>query len=78
VPLLVISPYAKQGFVTNELGEFSSVLRFMEDNWDLTQLTERDGQATPLLSAFDFAQEPRPPEPLPLRTDCVGPAFPDD
>jgi phospholipase C len=75
VPLLIISPYAKRGFVTSELGEFSSVLRFMEDNWGLTQLTHRDENATPLLSAFDFEQEPRPPEPLPLRTDCVGPAF---
>ncbi|HEY8117030.1 MAG TPA: alkaline phosphatase family protein [Actinomycetota bacterium] len=78
VPLLVISPYAKRGFVSHELGEFSSVLRFIEDNWGLTQLTRRDRDATPLLSAFDFGQAPRPPDPLPLRTDCVGPEFPDD
>jgi len=78
VPLLVISPYAKEGFVTHELGEFSSVLRFVEDNWRLSQLTHRDREATPLLSAFDFEQAPRAPEPLPLRTDCVGPRFPDD
>ena len=77
VPLLVISPYAKEGFVSHELGEFSSVLRFIEDNWELTQLTHRDRDATPLLSAFDFDQAPRPPDPLPLRTDCVGPKFPD-
>jgi len=75
VPLLVISPYAKRGYVTHELGEFSSVLRFIEDNFGLTQLTHRDRDATPLLSAFDFAQEPRPPDPLPVRTDCVGTAF---
>jgi phospholipase C len=78
VPLLVISPYAREGFVSHELGEFSSVLRFVEDNWGLTQLTHRDREATPLLSAFDFEQAPRPPDPLPLRTDCVGPEFPDD
>jgi len=77
VPLLIISPYAKQGVVTHELGEFSSVLRFIEDNWGLAPLTTRDREATPLLSAFDFAQEPRPPDPLPMRTDCVGPTFPD-
>jgi len=76
VPLLVISPYAKQGFVAHELGEFSSVLRFVEDNWGLTQLTHRDREATPLISAFDFTQQPRPPDPLPLRTDCVGEKFP--
>jgi phospholipase C len=78
VPLLVISPYARHGFVTSELGEFSSVLRFMEDNWGLTQLTHRDRDATPLLSSFDFEQEPRAPDPLPLRTDCLGEEFPDD
>jgi phospholipase C len=76
VPLLIISPYAKRGFVTHELGEFSSVLRFVEDNWGLTQLTHRDRDATPLLSAFDFEQELRAPDPLPLRTDCVGDEFP--
>ncbi|MEP7033223.1 MAG: alkaline phosphatase family protein [Actinomycetota bacterium] len=77
VPLLVLSPYAKDGFVSHELGEFSSVLRFVEDNWGLTQLTQRDRNATPFMSAFDFAQDPRPPDPLPPRTDCPGPAFPD-
>ncbi len=75
VPMLVISPYAKQGSVSHELGEFSSVLRFIEDNWGLSKLTHRDRTATPMLSSFDFAQSPRPPDPLPLRTDCVGPIF---
>ena len=75
VPMMVLSPYAKQGKVSSELGEFSSVLRFIEDNWGLTQLTKRDKQATPMLSAFDFEQEPRAPDPLPLRDDCLGPIW---
>ena len=45
VPMMVLSPYSKQGKVSGELGEFSSVLRFIEDNWGLTQLTKRDQQA---------------------------------
>ena len=77
VPLLVISPYAIDGKVSQEEGEFSSVLRFIEDNWNLRPfLTDRDHQATPMLSAFDFSQPRRPPDPLPLRTDCAGPKFP--
>ncbi len=75
VPMLMISPYAVDGKVSHELGEFSSVLRFIEDNWSLTQLTKRDRRATPLLSAFDFTQAPRPADPLPLRTDCEGPIW---
>ena len=77
VPLLVISPYAIAGKVSHEEGEFSSVLRFIEDNWNLRPfLTDRDRQATPMLSAFDFSQTPRSPDALPLRRDCKGPKFP--
>jgi phospholipase C len=77
VPMLLLSPYAKPGMVSHELGEFSSVLRFIEDNWHLDRyLTHRDRKATPLLSAFDFNQQPRPPDPVPLRDDCVGRRFP--
>ena len=76
VPLLVISPYAKAGAVTSERGDFTSVLRFVEENWGLPQLTDRDAAATPMVSAFDFTQAARPPDPRPLRTDCVGPIYP--
>ena len=79
VPLLVISPYAVNGKVSHQEGEFSSVIRFIEDNWMLRPfLTHRDRDAAPMLTAFDFNQEPRPPDPLPLRTDCAGPKFPKD
>ncbi len=77
VPLLVISPYAREGFVDHTRGEFSSVLRFIEDNWGLSQLTHRDRNADDLSEAFDFTQDPRPADPQPLRTDCPGPKFPD-
>ncbi|MDP9295189.1 MAG: hypothetical protein M3O88_00655 [Actinomycetota bacterium] len=76
VPLLMISPYAKQGVVDHHLGEFSSVLRFVEENWHLTQLTHRDTNASDLSYDFNFSQAPRPPDPLPQRTDCPpGPIF---
>jgi phospholipase C len=78
VPLLLISPYAKAGYVDHTLGEFSSVLRFIEDNWGLSQLTHRDRDAANLSEAFDFSQEPRKPDPQPVRTDCPGAQFPDD
>jgi phospholipase C len=77
VPLLVISPYAKRGFVDHTRGEFSSVLRFIEDNWGLSQLTHRDREADNLSEAFNFTRDPRPPDPQPQRTDCPGPKFPD-
>ncbi len=75
VPLLVISPYARRGHVDHRLGEFSSVLRFIEDNWGLSQLTHRDRRADNLSYDFDFKQDPRAPDPLLLREDCEGPIW---
>ena len=75
VPLLVISPYARTGYVDHTTNEFSSVLRFVERNWGMPALTSRDSAADDLAEAFDFAQSPRPPDPLPLRTDCRGPIW---
>ncbi len=75
VPTLVISPYAKQGHVDSRLAEFSSVLRFIEDNWGLRQLTHRDRQANNMAYDFDFTQAPRDPLPQPLRSDCKGPIW---
>jgi phospholipase C len=76
VPLLLISPYAKQGLIDDHLGDFSSVLRFIEDNWSLTQLSKRDAGANDLSYDFNFRQAPRPPDPLPLRNDCPpGPIY---
>jgi phospholipase C len=76
VPMLVLSPFAKHGHVSHELGEFSSVVRFIEDNWGLPYLTDRDRNATPLLDSFDFEQRPRPGELRPLTTDCEGEMYP--
>ena len=33
LPLLVISPYAKQNYVDHTVMDQSSVIRFIEDNW---------------------------------------------
>jgi phospholipase C len=75
VPFMVISPYAKKGFIDHGHGEFSDVLRFMEDNWGLPQLTKRDREAGNLSQDFDFDRPPRPADPRPLRTDCKGNPF---
>lgn len=61
VPLLVISPYAKKGFIDHTQFEFSSMLRFAEDELGLPTLTNRDKAANDMMDAFDFTQSPRPP-----------------
>jgi phospholipase C len=65
VPCIVISPYAKQGFVDNTEGDFTSTLKFIETVFNLPALATRDAQANNLLDAFDFQQSPRAPLVLP-------------
>jgi phospholipase C len=77
VPLLTISPYAKRGAIDGTVGEFSSVLRFIEDNWGLTQLTERDRSARNLSYNFDFTEAPREPLPAMSERTCPGTVFPE-
>ncbi|MGA8574907.1 MAG: alkaline phosphatase family protein [Candidatus Cybelea sp.] len=61
VPLLVISPYAKQSYVSHVQYETASVLRFAEDLWGLDGLAAADRRAkSPAPDCFDFTQRPRP------------------
>jgi phospholipase C len=60
VPLLVISPYAKQNYVTHVQYETGSVLRFAEDLFGLAQLGAADARAaSPAGDCFDFSEGPR-------------------
>jgi phospholipase C len=61
VPLLVISPYAKQNYVSHVQYETASVLRFAEDLYGLGRLAAADKRAnSPAGDCFDFTQQPRP------------------
>jgi phospholipase C len=60
VPLLVISPYAKQDYVSHKQYETASVLRFAEDLFGLNQLAAADARAlSPAGDCFDFSRGPR-------------------
>lgn len=60
VPLVVISPYAKQNYVSHVHYETASVLRYAEDLFGLPQLSAADARAkSPAKDCFDFDQKPR-------------------
>jgi len=61
VPLLTISLYTRRGLIDDELGEFSTPLRFISDNWGLPYLTPRIARAHNMEHLFDFRSDPRPP-----------------
>ncbi|MGA8575244.1 MAG: alkaline phosphatase family protein [Candidatus Cybelea sp.] len=60
VPLIVISPYAKQNYVSHVQYETASVLRYAENLFGLAQLSVADARATsPAKDCLDFNQKPR-------------------
>lgn len=71
VPCLIISPYAKEtstsqpGYVSHTQYEFGSILKFIEEAYDLKPLGSTkngysDQRATSIDDSFDFTQQPRP------------------
>jgi len=68
---LIISPWAKRGHITHTTLEFSSVLKFIEERFDLDPLTERDQDANDSIDSFDFDHRPRAPLLLQTRP-CAG------
>jgi phospholipase C len=70
VPCIIISPYAKSARVSHTQYEFGSVLRFIEETFQLPSLGPvargyTDTRANSLVDAFDFAQQPRRFRPIP-------------
>lgn len=71
VPLIVISPYAKQNYVSHVQYETASVLTFTEDQFGLARLAAADARATsPAGDAFDFTQSPRRFVPIKTQHDA--------
>jgi phospholipase C len=61
-PALVVSAYARRGHVDHTQLDFTSILKFIEENWNLRPLAKRDAAANSIGVAFDFNAGPRPPE----------------
>jgi phospholipase C len=60
VPLLVISPYARQHYVSHQVHEASGFLTFVEKNFALPNLGSRDAAADDFADCFDYQQPVQP------------------
>ncbi len=85
VPLIVVSPYARRGYVSHARHDFGSILKFTEDVFGLPTLGYADAYADDLTDCFDFDQAPRQfttiSTPLPAEyflNDHRPPTDPDD
>ncbi|BFH73981.1 hypothetical protein SJAV_19250 [Sulfurisphaera javensis] len=63
IPLLIISPYAKEGWIDNYTLSGYTLLAFIDYNWHLPWLTSyvENSDVQGLLQAFNFSSSPRPP-----------------
>jgi phospholipase C len=68
VPTIVISPYARPHFVDHSQMDFTSVLKFIEQDYRLPALTSLDRHAHSLLSSLNFHGAPLKPLVLTPRT----------
>jgi phospholipase C len=58
VPMIVVSPYAKPGYVSHVHHEFGSILKFTEETFGLPSLGTTDARADNLSDCFNFGQSP--------------------
>ncbi len=67
VPAIVISPYAKHGYVSHARHEIASTLKLVESVFGLAAVGPADARADAFNDAFDFTQAPAPYEPVRVR-----------
>jgi phospholipase C len=58
VPAVIVSPYARPDYVCSKVLDHTSVLKLIEQKWNLPALTARDAAADTPLDALDFTSAP--------------------
>jgi len=74
VPAGVVSPFARRDFVSHTVYDHTSILKTVEEKWNLPALTRRDANAHSLFAMVDLQSEPAylTPPVLPAPADPTG------
>jgi phospholipase C len=75
VPMIVFSPWARPSFVSHTTRDYTSILRLIEDRFNVAPLTLRDANADNMMEFFNFSGAPpllTPPTlpPQPTNGNC--------
>lgn len=65
VPMILVSPYVTPGYVSHTQYEFGSILKFVEQNFNLGSLGTTDRRATSIGGLLHLNQAPLPFSPIP-------------
>jgi phospholipase C len=85
VPMIVVSPYAKAATISHTTHDFGSILKFIEQTFNLPSLGYADSVANDFSDSFDFTQAPLkfqvitpPPDNEACLSDTTPATDPDD
>ncbi len=72
VPAVIVSPYAKRGYVSSVVRDHTAILKLVERKWTLASLTRRDAAADDLLDCLDLENPPAFLEPPKLPAPALA------
>lgn len=77
IPLIVISPFTRKGFVSHTPADYTAFLKFIETRFDLPNLTRRDAAQPDMLEFFDFSNPTWTTPPSPPVQPTNAPCYTD-
>jgi len=75
MPLIVVSPWVKPGFVSHTVMDNTAPLKLIETRFGLPSLTERDKSQPDMSEFFDFTKAPMLNPPTPPTQPTDGPCY---
>jgi phospholipase C len=75
VPLFVVSPWARPGYVSSVVQDHTSITAFVERKWNLPAMTFRDANAHPMTDYFDFRRPAFAKPPRLAAAPALGPGL---
>jgi phospholipase C len=81
IPMLIVSAYdrmtspSQPGYISHTQYEPGSILKFIEQNWNLGSLGTTDVRANSIVDSFDFTQQPRPFLPIQMQNPMYNEAY---
>jgi phospholipase C len=75
IPLVVVSPYAKQNYVSHTVADYTAMLKFIETRFNLPALNARDAAQMDMTEFFDFTDPPLTVAPSPPAQNTSGACY---
>ena len=75
MPLIVVSPFTKQNYVSHTVADTTAILKFIETRYGLPPLNNRDAAQMDMTEFFDFDDPPWLTPPTPPAQATNGPCY---